>query len=199
MRLRKLNWSKEELEDLYVKQDLSMVEIAKLYDCHRDAVLYWLKKFNIPRKYNWKQKRIDAQRDWLYQKYIIEGLSTHKIAELLNSNHQTVLYRMKRCGIPTKSRIEAITGENSANWKGGIIHLSTGYVMVKDSQQPRGYIFEHRKLMENHLGRKLTPDEIIHHINGNKADNRIENLIITTKSKHTTYHLKERWKKHEYQ
>jgi hypothetical protein len=44
---------------------------------------------------------------------------------------------------------------------------------------------EHRHLMEKHLGRKLGPDETIHHINGNKKDNRLSNLKVINRSEHS--------------
>ena len=46
----------------------------------------------------------------------------------------------------------------------------------------------HREVMEEYLGRKLSVDEIVHHINENKLDNRIENLMIMTKSEHQSHH-----------
>lgn len=50
---------------------------------------------------------------------------------------------------------------------------------------------EHRKVMEEYLGRELSPDEIVHHIDGNKLNNDISNLQLVTRAEHINIHRKE--------
>lgn len=86
--------------------------------------------------------------------------------------------------------------DKSSNWKGGrAIH--NGYIIIRKPDHPfckgNGYVFEHRLVMEKHIGRYLKQGEQIHHINGDKQDNRIKNLILTKNGEHChKYHKKNR-------
>jgi hypothetical protein len=73
------------------------------------------------------------------------------------------------------------------NWKGGI-KIRRGYVEIYMPNHPnarkKGYIPEHRLVMEKKLGRLLKSSELVHHINAVKDDNRPENLAIVVRKNH---------------
>ena len=83
-------------------------------------------------------------------------------------------------------KMTARRDKDSNFWKGGRINVS-GYIKIFKPDHPNadvgGYVFEHRLVMEKHLGRYLTVKETVHHINHDKSDNRIENLQLMTQSK----------------
>lgn len=51
-------------------------------------------------------------------------------------------------------------------------------------------LYEHREIMEKHLGRKLRPDEHVHHKDGNKLNNKLSNLEIKIRAEHARFHAK---------
>ena len=57
--------------------------------------------------------------------------------------------------------------------------------MPKDDESRRAYVFDHVLIMEDFLGRRLLPGETVHHKNGVRDDNRIENLELWTKPQPT--------------
>lgn len=71
----------------------------------------------------------------------------------------------------------------------GQYYSSDKYIILNTTPDGRKQIKLHRYVMEQFIGRKLLSSEIVHHINSNKLDNRIENLIIMTKSEHNILHF----------
>lgn len=65
-----------------------------------------------------------------------------------------------------------------------------GYLMRWDNDRKR-YVYDHRLVMEAHLGRHLRSDELVHHINHDKHDNRLENLMVMSRSDHQRLHAPE--------
>lgn len=81
----------------------------------------------------------------------------------------------------------------AASWKGGQ-SIRRGYILIFSPKHPFApkskYIPEHRLIMEKHIGRYIiTNREVVHHINGNPSDNRIENLVLLKLGEHSRYHM----------
>jgi hypothetical protein len=93
---------------------------------------------------------------------------------------------------PKETRKRMI-GSKNPMWKGGIIGTGKGHKLMKVLNHPfankKGYMLEHRLVVEKYLGRYLKPIEVVHHIDGQRDNNNIENLhLFQNQSEHISYH-----------
>lgn len=113
-----------------------------------------------------------------------DGLSATAISARLKTSSSTVKSVVIDAGLTWETRLRS--GSESPSWKGGKIALARGYQAVhvpRDSPyramaNGNGYVAEHRLVMATALGRALEQHETVHHINGDRADNRLENLQL---------------------
>jgi hypothetical protein len=125
---------------------------------------------------NWKLRRYCSRK--CYRIYVKENCPLKDIR----------LSKARRLEM-SKNRKGKYLRENHSNWKGGRYLNPDGYISRLVGTRIRQ--LEHRFIMEQHLNRKLNPNESVHHINGIRSDNRIENLIILTKREHGSLHIKQ--------
>jgi hypothetical protein len=88
-------------------------------------------------------------------------------------------------------------GQNNPAWVGGITKHNKGYILEYAPYHPfpcQGhYVLQHRLVMEKYIKRFLLPDEVVHHVNDIRDDNRIENLqLLSGLGEHNTIHKTKR-------
>lgn len=134
------------------------------------------------------------------------GKSTQEIAVAFGVDASNVFRVLKGHGIKLRTKKEAglnaVTtgrskrkcGEHNHSWKGGRHRSSHGYILVYAPYHPRAasssYVYEHDLVVERAIGRFLAAGEIVHHKNGQKDDNRLDNLELTTPHKHGKHHAR---------
>jgi hypothetical protein len=114
------------------------------------------------------------------------GTSYADLAARYKTSRQTLYKGLKRLGVQLRGHAK---GSDHPNWRGGRRINASGYVrvwvdpsspfsvMVPDSEKS-SHVLEHRLVMAEALERPLRDDEEVHHLNGDKTDNRIENLQL---------------------
>lgn len=126
----------------------------------------------------------------------VECLQMWKVADEIGVHLATIQKLCKILGLKTQ-RSGSRSGELHKGWKGGRV-LSKGYWEIYCPGHPNArkwthYIPEHRLVMEKVLGRYLLPSEVVHHRDGNRQNNDLENLVVfQTNAEHLKEDLKGR-------
>ena len=168
---------KEPLYELYVRQKLSMKATAKKLDVSVGSVFNYLCKYEIPTR---EQKDGFSFAGKKHSKEALEKISKTHLGKTVSKKTKEKMAKAHTIDRPGHKKIN-----------------NRGYVMVYFPKHPRcrkdGYISEHTLVAENKIGRPIKKSECVHHVNGDKLDNRPENLIVMDKHEHMSYHSKMRW------
>jgi hypothetical protein len=131
----------------------------------------------------------------LMTELLAAGWSAREVARLLNISRDAVLQRMRYWQVQEHLPSGGQEGKRNGRWKGGRRINHDGYIQICSPNHPyrdaRGYVFEHRLVMEKKLGRYLTAEEVVHHKDYDRKDNRIENLVLFPNQKaHIAWHIR---------
>lgn len=203
--------TKELLQELYLDDPYaSMSTVAEKLGCNRSTVIKAMRKYGLQGKApgTRPEKEIPelSDREWLQKQ--LDTKTMRQLAKELGTSSGRIADRAYRYGLRFKGETRALAvkeslkkrypegrrGELASNWQGGRQMSSAGYVKLHVHDHPdanNGYVFEHRLVMEQHLGRRLEQDEIVHHIDGDKTNNKIENLLLTHNGEHIKQHFKD--------
>ena len=189
-----------ELVRLYCEEKAGIDTIGKMFHVDRMTIYQRIKREGItPRTLSEANRILDrsGEKNPMFGKkfddeYKLAQSKRLKDAVTRNGGHWS---KGRKAGDDEKSlKSIAVRGENNPRWKGGRRITQSGYVEVYSPDHPhadknRKTVYEHRLVMEQHIGRYLSSDEIVHHINGDKSDNRIDNLQLTNSSDHSREHI----------
>ena len=165
---------KEKLEKSYETLG-SLSKVAKHYNVSKKTILNYMNKFKIPR--NSITIRFDEES---LLKRFSEGENIISIAESLGVSVPTVRKVFKKHKIDTD------------RFHKGYILKDSGYILIRKPEHPnsdkKGYVLYHRLIVEEHIGRYLSKEEVVHHIDFDKNNNNITNLQILNPTTHAEIH-----------
>lgn len=178
--------SKDDLIRLYVTEKNSMRTVAERLNVSVGAVYSHMKLYGIesrPRMTDETRKKIsNANKGKLLGRK--RGAMSDETKRKLSESRRGKYKNATEFGGHRKLR------------KDGYVSI---YCPLHKHATKDGYIMEHILVAEAQLGRELTDDEIVHHKNKNRADNRVENLEVMTFHEHASMHMRERWAKRKEQ
>ncbi len=189
-----------EIQKLYVDQKLTLKEVSKRTGTpyRRLRRLLMVKGIKIRGDRGLRPNEFTITKKRLEDLYIKQRLSTTDMAKILGINQSTVWNKLYNAGIPIRSISE---GEHNAIAQGKQwgkpgrrkqnVRASGGYLMCIVPEHPRanhqGYVAIHVLVWEAEYG-SMPIGSVIHHINGDVTDNRVENLHLFTSSEHSKFH-----------
>lgn len=172
--------TKEFLIEEYVNKDKSIKAISDESGFTVGTIFNYLKRYEIPRRHGMTEDGKKRIR-------IANSTNIHKGWHLSEKTKE----KMRKARQGKYSKPSQFGGHRKKR--------SDGYIKVYCPDHPMsskdGYVMEHILVMESQIGRYITRDEVVHHKNHIRDDNRIENLELMTFKEHAGLHMKERWAK----
>lgn len=200
----KLYGKLEEAIALY-EEGITPRELGEKYGMTAEGIRYILASRGV--KMRGRLSKLRGKENTAANLYVA-GMSTTELAEKYDVDASTVYRILVEWGVVmrdlstavrnavTKGRTNVPRGERHYRWCNGRKY-AMGYVLVKVENHPRSdatnYVREHILVMGKHLGRDVMREEVVHHIDGNKANNTIENLMLfKNQAEHVRHHARMR-------
>jgi hypothetical protein len=144
------------------------------------------------KKYKPRQKWTPERKQRAIDLYVA-GKTIQEVTKILGTSARHVGNVLKEAGVTRDKRL-MYRGAGNPAWKGGRVVDKTGYILLYKPEHPtannKGYVREHRLVMEEKLGRSLMPSEVVHHIDGDSANNSPENLeLFASNGEHLAHEL----------
>lgn len=196
MNTKKIN----QISQMYFEDYMSLNEIAQSFNVSKQYISALMKKagYSFPKlpHQGFKDPRCREKEQFL--EIIKSSHTTKEVGEKLGIQAASVRVWMRHHEI-SKDELKPYRFHAHHAWKGGVFEHQGYRWISKDILDPNGeyfkgpqrYIKEHRfQAAANLLNQPLPEKFVVHHVNGDRLDNEVENLRLLTSSQHTYYHNK---------